>query len=250
MTLEKFKRGLSQSAIGLYRTCPYAYKLHYIDRCQPIFWEPAYLEIGSIVHDSIDFYYRHNFLQHANSSEDILYYTYKKLKEDWPESSSTMTPEFFLKAYECLQNHAKWEYQLLQRGQRTCPLTELKIPEKGFFGIIDYVDLNNDVVIDWKSGSSAYLSHDYRMQAAIYKVLYDAKFGRNLTHFQFFFLGANQWRTVRYDTEKQEEVLKETLEFKDKIQQAYEDDIWPKEPRLPTECKNCQYKLFCKIKKL
>ena len=211
MTWEKFERGLSQSAISVYRTCPYAYKLHYIDCFKPIFWEPAYLELGRLVHDAIDYYYRHNYLSAPNSSEDILYYTYKKFTEDWQEIESTMTEDFFLKGYECLQNHATWEYQMIQNGIRTRPLTEIKIPANGFFGILDYVDLNNDAAIDWKTGSYAYLSYDYRMQAAIYKILYDEKFGRNLSHFQFFFLHANQWRTVKYDSEKQQEVLKETL---------------------------------------
>jgi len=244
VTYEKLSRGLSQSALAVYRECPYAYKLHYIDKYQPIFWDPSILDVGSYVHEALDRYYRHHFLVHPQDRDDILIETYDELKDVWDKS---LTPEQLNKAYTCLENHADWEYKQTQKGIRTKPLTEIKIGRNGFFGILDYVDLTTDTVIDWKTGKYPSLSYNYRMQAAIYKTLYENNFNRKLRNLSFFFLHGNAWRTVGFGKEKQKKVTFDVYDLKNRIAKSYETGEWPKEPRLKSGCKNCQYNYYCHI---
>lgn len=236
-------RGISQSAMSLYRKCPYAYKIRYIDGKKPIFYAPEILDIGRYVHDAIDRYYVNHFLMEG-TAKDILEKSYSHLREIW---DITLPPEDLKKAYTCLQNHALWEAKNIESGIETKPLSELKINGEGFFGIIDYVDTIQKKVIDWKTGRKPYLSYEYRMQAYVYKTLYQSQFEENLKHFSFFFLFPGEWRTVSFDTEKQIQIGNDVEKLKNDILDSIQNEEFAKQPRTEKGCKYCEYKLYCKI---
>lgn len=243
MTDWKKSFGISQTAIALYRNCPYAYKLKYFNKKQPVMWDFSVLDVGGYAHDAIDRYYRHHYDPTAiKSYEDILTYSYEELANIW---DITLKPEQLKQAYICLENHAKWEFENIKNNICTAPLTEVKIAADGFFGIIDYIDLPKNLAIDWKTGKSAYLSYAYRMQAAVYKILYEHEYNMKLTHFKFFFLYPNEWRTVRYDSPKQQQVEHDVVTLKNAIEEARENDIFPKQPRTPKACNSCEYRNYC-----
>jgi len=230
------KRGISQSAIAIYRSCPYAYYLRYKFKKEAMFWDQSILDVGKYVHDAIDKYYKHHYMI-TDNPEYILAESYDELSKIWDIS---FTPEQLAKAYRCLENHA-----IFEAGNKIEPLSEEKIGAEGFYGIIDYIDLEHNKVIDWKTGANAYLSYDYRMQAHIYKKLFESKFDKKLTLFYFFFLGCNEWRTVAFDKEKQIAVGEDAENFKNAINDSWSNDDFPKQPRL--NCKNCDYKYYCRI---
>ena len=236
-------RGISQSAMSIYRNCPYAYKIRYIDGHKPIFFAPQILDIGKYVHDAIDRYYKNHFLTEG-TADDVLAKSYGHLREIW---DTTLQPEDLKKGYICLQNHALWEANNINNGIRTQPLSEVQINSEGYFGIIDYIDVPNKKVIDWKTGRKPYLSYIYRMQAHVYKVLYESKFGEKLSYFDFFFLYANDWRRVKYDSDKQIKVGEEVERLKNEILNSIQNQEFAKQPRTDSMCKNCEYKLYCKI---
>ena len=231
-------RGISQSGIGLYRFCPYAYKLKYIDGCKPMGYDTSAMDTGSYVHDSIDHYYKLKFSLDITQNY-ILYNTYNKLKQIW---DTTLEPEWFKKAYVCLVNHSEWEYQNTLKGI-TKPFSELEIDNGKYYGFLDYVNLQKAQVIDWKTGTYPSVSYEYRMQAYVYKLLFESKFNVKLKDFYFYFLFSNQWRKIAYDKEKQIEAGKECETLLSKIL----DCEFPKEPRLPNSCRYCDYKYYCKI---
>lgn len=233
------KRGLSQSGISVYRYCPYAYKLHYIDLKQPIHFNPAVMDVGKYVHDVIDRYYQNYYLSEGTAN-DVLIKTYDILKNIW---DITLPPEQFKKAYDCLINHSQWEEKNINGSIGTKPLTEVKIDSGDYFGLIDYVDLNNLKLIDYKTSTHPVLSYEYRMQAHIYRELFESKFNKTISHFYFFFLYPNEWRTVKYDSDKQRKVGKDVENFKELILNCE----FPKEPRTKSSCNNCEYKLYCKV---
>ena len=232
---------LSQSGLNAFRNCPFSYKC-YRERKQGMFWDFDILDIGKHVHHGIEKYYKNHF-DPDGKKDYILYYSYERFKEVW---DFTFPPEYLTKAYNCLENHAIWEADRLKKEIGNCPLVEVETTQNGFHGIIDYVDLAKDKVIDWKTNSYAVLSHEYRIQASIYKILYDAKFDKELTHFYFFFLYPNEWRTVKYDSEKQNKVKEEVMKLKDAVEKCYDDGEFPKEPRTESMCKNCIYKWYCR----
>lgn len=244
MNAELYIPNISQSALGLYRDCPHAYYLKYKMSCQPIFWNFDVLDTGSYVHDAIDMYYKHNYLTEAESYEDILYYSYKNFKEIW---DITLSNEEFLKGYTSLENHAKWEYSNLQNNIVTKPLTELKIKLDGLYAIIDYADLNRDMLVDWKTNKYAGLSYNYRMQAEIYKRSYERKFNKELEHFYFFFLYPNEWRTVKFGNKKQDEVSKEVDALLDAVHKSWINNEFPKQPRTDRGCDGCLFRYYCKM---
>lgn len=237
-------RGISQSALSLFRSCPYAFKLRYIDKCIPVFFDPSILDVGGFIHDSIDGYYKKEYLSKPDSYEDILYYSYQQLGKVWDGS---FLPEQLSQAYTCLENHSKWEYEQTKKGIATKPFTEQKLSYDGYFGIIDYIYLPKVNVIDWKSGKNAYLSFDYRMQAYVYKVLFEGKFGMKLDKFLFYFLFPNEFRAVTYDTTSQIKVNEETERLKRELIEALESSNFERKPRTERGCNGCSFAYYCEI---
>jgi len=234
---------ISQSALGLYRDCPYAYFLKYKKDCQAIFWNFDMLDTGGYAHDAIDVYYKNNFLTEADSYEDILYYSYNNLKDIW---DLTLPNEEFIKAYTSLENHAKWEYNNLQKGWTTAPLTEVDVKMDGIRAIIDYVNLNHNMLVDWKTNKRASLSYNYRMQAEMYRRAYKLKFDKDITHFYFFFLFADEWRTVKFDSKKQKEVSEDVDNLLENIKSSWINNNFPKQPRTERGCDSCLFNFYCK----
>lgn len=232
---------LSQSALSIYKHCQYAYKLRYISRCSPVFYDPSILEVGSFVHDAIDGYYRHHYLMHG-TADDILAESYAELKKSWDIS---FLPAQLKQAYTCLQNHSEWEYDNITNGIGTKPLTEQKIGQMGYYGIIDYIDLPNLKVIDWKTGRNPYVTYGYRMQAHIYRILFEAQFNMKLKNFHFYFLFPNEFRTISYEKEKQIKVGKEVEKLKAEVIHSRDIGEFEKNPRTAKGCRNCNFAYYC-----
>lgn len=231
--------GISQSAITLYRFCPYAYYLKYKKLCEPMFWDMSAMDTGRYAHDAVDKYYKFHF-DFDVDREYILANTYSELSKLWDRS---LDIEEFKKAYHCLENHADWEYNNITNGLGTRPFTELKLCHKGFFGILDYVHPQNWKPVDFKTGRHANLYYDYRVQAYVYKVLLEEEFHKPVNHFYFYFLYPNEWRTVSFGKDKQIKVGEDVENYK----RCIEEEEFEKTPRLESGCNNCDYKYYCKI---
>jgi len=239
-------RGLSQSGMSVYRDCPYAYKLKYFNHVKPMFHDQSILDLGAIIHDSIDSYYKIHYLPEG-TPEEILMETYDVLTKKW--DISTFLPEQLKKAYVCLQHHAIFENSELKNGRKK-PLSEVKLHHNGFFGFIDYIDPVKKLVIDYKSGKGPYLYYDNKVQAYVYKKLYEGEYNEELKEFSFFFLFSNIFTKVKYDSPAMLKVAEETEELKNNIIEATESKTFPKEPRTKNMCRNCKYNYYCQIEKL
>jgi len=231
---------ISQSQINLFRSCPYAYALRYYFRREGIWWDPSVVEVGKRVHDAIDSFYKHHYTIYRNSG-DILKEVYRILRHDW---DTTLSAEYLKKAYTCLTNFAEFEMNNINRGIQTKPLTEVHIHANGLYGIIDYVNLVNRKIIDWKTNTNAGISYENRMQAVMYRTLIREKFNFEIPYFTFQYLFPNEVRIVKFD-KKTEEVEKEMYEFIDKIKRAWKEKDFPQEPRTPRTCNGCQFHYYC-----
>lgn len=235
------ERGISQSAMNLYMDCPYGWYLKYIEKREPMFWDPSVLDVGSIVHDVLDSYYKVHYISEGTDN-DILIEVYNILKKRW---DTTLLPDQFKKAYICLQNFSKWEFNNLLSGIRTKPLTEVKADESGFYGIIDYVNKKTENVIDWKTNTYPIMTQGYKLQAAIYTVLYEKKFKKKLRAFKFYYLYPNIVRRLPCDTPEMRENIKKAETLRNSILKSKEDNDFPKQPRTEKGCRNCLYKYYC-----
>ena len=237
------QRGISQSGLSIFRDCPYAFKLHYVDLKEAMFHNYDFMDIGSYVHKAIERYYDNYYLSNG-SVDDILKKSYGCLTEIW---DTFLLPEYLKKAYDCLVNHAKWEHDNIAKGIGTKPLIEVKLNAAGFFGYVDYIDLSHNKAIDWKTGKYPNLGFNYRMQAHVYKAMIEEKFGIKLPYFYFFFLGADDWRIVSFVKEKQIEVGEEVQKLLEGVRESYANEEFEKRPRTAKTCRNCNYRLYCKF---
>ena len=232
---------ISQSQISLYRFCPHAYEQSYRFDHDAIMFNPAVMEVGRRVHDAIDHYYRHHYSSNL-IEEDILSRVYGVLRAEW---DITLPADYLKKAYTCLQNFAKFEIQNITEGVTTKPLTEVKIPADGMYGIVDYVDLNRPKVVDFKTNAYASVGYENKMQATVYKILVRHRFNIELDEFTFEFLYPGNNRTVRFAGKEMESIEQEVINYKNKIQESWKTLQFPKEPRTPSSCRNCDYKFYC-----
>jgi len=231
---------ISQSQINLYRSCPYAYALRYLYKKEGIWWDPSIVEVGRRVHDAVDAYYKHHYVIWKNSRE-ILKKVYEILRAEW---DTKLPAEYLRKAYTCLSHFADFEMNNINKGILTKPLTEVHIHADGLYGIVDYLDLNQRKIIDWKTNTRAGISYANRLQAVMYRKLIRDKFKFEIPYFIFQFLYVDEVRIVKFD-KKTEQVEKEMYEYIEKIKEAWKTKTFPQEPRTPSGCNACQFHYYC-----
>jgi len=232
-------KSISQSQIGLYRSCPYAYYLKYHYHKEPIMFDPSIMEVGKRVHDVIDVYYR-NYYNSETDEQKILDTSYGILRNQW---DVTLPASFLKKAYTCLTNFAKFESQNAHNGFATKPLTEVKIYSGDLMGIIDYLDLTTPKAVDFKTNTKAGIYYDYKMQAVMYRKLIFEKFNTNIKTFHFEFLYTGETKDVYLDDLKLLEIEQDLLMYKDKIKDSWASMSFPKTPLV--SCKSCNFKYYC-----
>ena len=234
-------RAISQSQINLYKSCPYSYKLKYVDGHEPMFYDPSIMYVGGAVHDAIDNYYKHCYTK-DNDKAQILSLTYRYLRDNW---DTTLPVEYLKKAYQCVCNFAEFEFNN-QHELATKPLTEVKIYANDIMGIIDYVDLNNQVVIDWKTNAKASLGRSYKMQAIMYKKLMKYQFDVDIKKLRFQFLFVDEFRDVNFSNPKLLEIEHDLMLCKEQIKDAWRTLNFPKVPKAKNTCRWCNYRFYCK----
>jgi len=232
---------VSQSQILLYRDCAFKYAMRYKFKEEPILFDDTLFEVGKRVHDSADKYYKRYFLQEG-TAQDIFNIVYRLLRDDW---DTKLPAELLLRAYHCLQNFSIFEGKNLKRDIVNKPLSEVKIPYDGFFGIIDYFDLNRNKCIDFKTSTRAGLGYKYRIQAMMYKILIKGMFNIDIKDFTFEFLFPGEPRIIRFDDKNMKGIEQELYDYKDKIQASWKDDDFPKNPRTLYTCNSCDYRYYC-----
>jgi CRISPR/Cas system-associated exonuclease Cas4 (RecB family) len=237
--------GISASQLQRFDDCPYKYYLHYVKKLDAILWDATIFDVGSYVHDTVDSYYKTCFGENKTYNE-VLYDSYHILKGMWDRF---LPPEHFKRAYDCLENFAKFEINRL-KADMIKPLTEIKVPAKGYYGIIDFYNPATQKAIDWKTGKNAYLSRSYKIQSVVYKILLDNKFKIDLEKFHFMFLQSGIPRKVELKSKKMDEIFDFVNEGREKILEAKKEESFDKKPRTDKMCDWCEYSYYCKRLKI
>ena len=232
---------ISQSQINLYRSCPYAYYLRYSLKKEGIWWDPSIVEVGKRVHDAIDAYYKYKYDIYTDEG-GILNKVYEILRADW---DTTLPAAFLKKAYTCLEHFAKFEMNNINKGITVKPLSECRIHADGLYGIVDYLDLTQRKIIDFKTNNRAGISYGNRLQAVMYRKLVKEKFKFEIPYFTFQYLFPDEVRIVKFDG-KTEQVEKEMYAFIERIKESWKTKNFPKTPRTKSGCNSCQFHYYCK----
>lgn len=234
--------GISQSALNVYRNCPYAYRC-YKEKKLPLMYNQDVLDSGGLIHDAIDYYYKHYYMTEADA-QAILYESYNYLRSHW---DILLPVEELHKAYTCLTNHSVWEEKNLLDGIINCPITEAGLANDFFYGIIDYIDVPHNFVLDWKTGKHAMLTQEYKIQAYIYKLLYQDNYKKQLDSLTFFFLYPNEIKKIVFDNPNMKSAIEEVLGIREEMKHDIENYTFLKRPRTDNTCKYCAYRIYCRI---
>jgi len=230
--------GISQSQINLYRSCPYAYKLKYVDGLEPMMFTRDFLDIGKYIHDAIEVYYK-NLYDTDTNPESIYKSTYSVLRENWDH---TLLPEYLKKANICLQNFGLLEYENMQEN-KTEPESEGNYTYDDFRAKLDYFRRIPLLIGDFKSSTKPIVYYDYKIQAAVYLYVMRHKLDLDIDDFYFWYLYPNIVKKVKWDD--LQKVLEDAKKYRDEIKDAFDSMEFKKKPRTKSTCKYCDYKYYC-----
>ncbi len=194
----RISRIQSSSSISTYRQCPRKYYYHYILKIPS---KPSiHLIRGSIAHKIVEDFFRINI---NNISEKDFEFSMKILLQDqlrqlWDSSDFSLLEmsdsdlrSYLLETQEMIEN---WFYDLLKRVKAdsekigfkeafrlNTPVAEEHFISKkmGVQGFVDAIFKNKDEIkiIDYKTSKKDMITDDYRLQLAIYSLLYHEKYG-------------------------------------------------------------------------
>ena len=231
--------GVSQSQIGIYRDCPYAYYLRYVKGYEPMMFTTEHLDVGKYIHDAIDIYYKNLYVNNGVTPNDIFKNVYSVLRGLW---DITLPAEYLKKAYVCLQNFAIWDFQNIQE-KGTDPITEKNYTYDRFRAKVDYFREKPLVLGDFKSGTNATVNYMYKIQAAIYLYVLRNNLQIEINEFTDWFLYPNEEKKVKWADLT--EILETAKQYRDDIVQAFKTNEFPKQPRTKSTCRYCDYRYYC-----
>jgi putative RecB family exonuclease len=249
----------SHSQLSTYETCPYQYKLVYIDKIK-VETEGIEAFMGSRVHEALEKLYRDVKVTKLNSLEEILDYYHQNWEKNWNEEliqiiRKDYTAEDYRRLGEkCITDFYK-RYYPFDQGKTLGLEENIYFPldeDKGYWirGIIDRVALLDHSVLeihDYKTSSRLPSREqvDSDRQLAFYQMGVEGKWKdtqeiRLVWHYLAFDTEISSSRTP----EELQKLRRETMEL---IQEIESDmQFLPQEGPL---CDWCDYQGFCPKRK-
>ena len=191
---------LSYSKFDLYQTCPFAFKLKYIDNIDS--GTNHWAEIGKCMHSVFEFWGRERIKNKNVTTSDLLKVLEEKFPpenvfknqieyEDWKHTTKKMCDTFLDNNYDLKPLFV--ELELKQKLIDGLP---------PFITIIDRIDGQLDKpedwsVIDYKTGS-VYSKKKLvnNLQLSIYALAIEKEFGKIPENFEFYFVKHNKKRSI------------------------------------------------------
>ncbi len=244
----------SHSQLSTYETCPYQYKLAYIQKIK-IETEGIEAFMGSRVHDALEKLYRDLKMTKLNTLEELLAFYYQAWEKNWTDAIQIVRKEYNPEDYQrlgekCISEYYK-RYYPFDQG-KTLGLEEtIYFPieeERGYWirGVIDRLTLLNGSVLE---------IHDYKTSGKL-PTQADIESDRQLAFYQMGVEGKWKdiqeirliWHYLVFDVEIQSQrtsgelqrLRQETLELIKRIESDRE--FSPKESPL---CDWCDYQSLC-----
>lgn len=217
------RKDISPAKLKWFDKCPYAFKLKYIEKIEPVYFDPNVFKVGSIVHDTIHEYYMVRPAIDA-AREYILSVLYRK----WDYS---LEYSKFADAIQYIKHFIDFEL-IRRKNEDVFPASEVEISRNGYYGIIDFLMEDRKLVIDFKTGKKPRERKSYSFQAVVYNWLSCAD-----DEVFFYYLGPNEIIGIKVT----QELIDEVLQLSKGIQDAF---IKREFPALGS-CSGCEYKHCC-----
>ena len=244
----------SHSQLSTYETCPYQYRLHYIQKIK-MDTEGIEAFMGSRVHDTLEKLYRDLKMTKLNTLEELIAFYHQCWEKNWSEAVQIIRKEYHAEDYrrlgeKCITDYYK-RYYPFDQG-RTLGLEEtIYFPleeEKGYWirGVIDRLPLLDHSILeihDYKTSSRLPSQADVQSdrQLAFYQMGVEGKW-KDIQEIKLI------WHYLAFDAEVQslrtpeelQQLRQETMELIKKIES--DRDFSPKESPL---CSWCDYQSLC-----
>jgi putative RecB family exonuclease len=244
----------SHSQLSTYETCPYQYKLAYIQKIK-IDIEGIEAFMGSRVHDALEKLYRDLKLIKLNTLEELLAFYHQSWEKHWNGTIQIVRKEYSPEDYrrlgeKCITDYYN-RYSPFDQG-RTLGLEEtIYFPleeEKGYWirGVIDRLALLNHSILeihDYKTSSRLPTQRDVQSdrQLAFYQMGVEGKW-KDIQEIKLV------WHYLVFDAEIQSlrtpdelrQLRQETMDLIRKIES--DRDFTPRESPL---CDWCDYQSLC-----
>lgn len=239
----------SHSKLGLYESCPEAYKAKYIDKIYPDIPLSVHLFLGSIVHDSLEWLYTRIKLGHKVELDDLI----KHFAEAWefqfkPNIRTTKgeIKDYFEKGVKFLINYYQSNFPFKDNTIEIEKHILFPLDENNEYLVQGYIDrlvLNDQgeyEVHDYKTNEymKSQKDVDKDRQLAFYHMGLKEMFGPDVkVKLIWHFLAHNQKILSTRDEEQLKKLKQETLDLIKKIETTTD---WPacKKPW----CDWCSYK--------
>jgi CRISPR/Cas system-associated exonuclease Cas4 (RecB family) len=214
---------VSATKLKWFAKCPHAFKLKYIEKIDPIYFDPDIFKVGFMVHDTI-----HEYYMCKPEIDKIREFVTATLYRKWDFS---LHYDKFANAVLYIKNFI--DFEVLRRKQEDIfPETEIERSKDGYFGIIDFYRGDKNLVMDFKTGKKVKERKSYIFQAVVYNTIVPAD-----NEVFFYYLGPNEIVPIVVT----EEMNTEVRCLKDQINDAFKNREFP----AIGSCKYCEYKSLC-----
>jgi len=214
---------ISPSAISTFNTCPYKFKILYIDNRKPLY--KAEFEFGKKIHSIIAQYYK--LLTNDITPNEVPSFLAIAIKKVIGNADENIIK--YLKGFEEFEKQ-----RLLWHINPKPMLIESEITKGNITGVIDAMFKRNgeNILVDWKTGSTRdpNIDEHLKIQGNIYMYLTNAK------EMYFIFIRYNTWHKIVYDENFILEKLKNFIE-------AYNNKNFPRNEG--QHCERCEVNLHC-----
>lgn len=247
---------LSPSGINLYMSCPYSFKLRYIDHKKPIITDDSALKLGKSVHSVLENFYVYVSKDSKNPDIDLIAAMKMSAKDFWDRSIDArkrdeMNTHMFLWLQFEIQRYKK--YKELNIIDRFFPISieeDITDYENRLRSIIDKRCIGvagNMYALDYKtdkklpaqrnfSGNLKQIDDKYKIQSALNALVLKSQ-GEKLDNFFFQFV---RYPDKLLSVPLTHELFKEVNEIIKKIRETTEFEKNLK------SCFYCSLKLYCR----
>lgn len=247
---------VSASKLKTYEGCPYRFWLKYIKRMDPLGQDTYYLDIGNVVHYTIEEVLTEHMESEGSISPDpfLLYYP-DVMKGDFRHVEPDPRQDFPIELDDeqeeivigCLSTAAKWlgkqDFEI--RGIEDevdfrISRSDLDVPVTGYMDLTTEGSDGENKIVDWKTGKSEGKSMDEALQGATYMAGYYNLYGEEPDAIEYVYLKEEKVRTL----EPNDELWQTLLGKARTLMQAAEVGEFPAQPS-SSNCHWCDYELHC-----
>ena len=245
----------SHSKLDTFEQCKLKFKYKYIDKIIPEIPKSIEAHLGSVVHETLEWFYANIMKKKIPSINDLIFFYSEKWKKNYSQdilivNKSLTVKDYFNRGVEFLINYYTKNHPFKDNTIAIEQKIELKLDEAGEKKLIGYIDRlvhnleKNEIEIhDYKTSNTMWSREkiETNRQLALYSLAIKEAFGKDKNVCMVWhFLAHDMKVCLRKTNEELEKLRKNVIELIDEIEKT--QDFPATKSRL---CDWCQYRNIC-----